>query len=133
MLRREYPPLLYGRAEDQIAQLRAYLVRLIEYLDEAVSVSTVEGFSQVERAALGEWQKSVDNAIGALRSAAGAVPLIQHGSADATESVQFARAYADTPAVFVTAGTVSDADASGFTLTTNETAQWIAVGDAARR
>lgn len=31
---REYPPMLSGTAENQCAQLRAYLVRLIRYLDE---------------------------------------------------------------------------------------------------
>lgn len=33
---REYPPVLSGTAENQCAQIRAYLVRLIRYLDEIV-------------------------------------------------------------------------------------------------
>lgn len=31
---REYPPLLHGTPEDQVAQLRAYLVRLVGYIEE---------------------------------------------------------------------------------------------------
>lgn len=33
---REYPPVLSGTAENQCAQLRAYLVRLVRYLDEII-------------------------------------------------------------------------------------------------
>lgn len=33
---REYPPMLSGTAENQCAQLRAYLVRLVRYLDEII-------------------------------------------------------------------------------------------------
>lgn len=31
---REYPPILSGTAENQCAQIRAYLVRLVRYLDD---------------------------------------------------------------------------------------------------
>ncbi len=34
---REYPPLLHGTPEDQIAQLRAYLVRLVGYINEELN------------------------------------------------------------------------------------------------
>lgn len=30
----EMPPILHGTPEEQIAQLRAYLVRLVGYIDE---------------------------------------------------------------------------------------------------
>lgn len=33
---KEYPPVLSGTAENQCAQLRAYLVRLVRYLDEII-------------------------------------------------------------------------------------------------
>lgn len=32
----EYPPRLHGTPEEQIAQLQAYLVRLVRQLDEAL-------------------------------------------------------------------------------------------------
>lgn len=33
----EYPPRLHGTPEEQLAQLQAYLVRLVRFLDEALN------------------------------------------------------------------------------------------------
>ena len=40
---REYPPMLTGTPENQIAQLRDYLVRLVRYLNEILEEIEKEG------------------------------------------------------------------------------------------
>ena len=132
MLRKEYPPILSGKPEEQAAQLRAYLVRLIGYIDEAFNGISAGGASADQQAALTEWQMSVSTAIGSLRTAAKYVKLIQNGTVNTTTNVEFGRIYASKPAVFATAGTISNVSVSGFTLTTSGEAQWIAVGDEGR-
>ena len=132
-MRREYPPMLTGKPEDQIAQIRAYLVRLIGYLDEIFNSLPVSGTSEDEKAALSEWQKGIDGAVTSLRTAARQSPLIQYGSASTSGDVTFQKPYAEAPAVFSTAGAVSAVTAEGFSLTTSSAAKWIAVGTPARR
>lgn len=131
MFRKEYPPMLMGRPEEQLAQLRAYLVRLIGAVDEALR-STPDGRSEAEMTALTEWQTSVDNSLNALRSYARSTALVLHGTAGESGTVLFPRPFAAPPAVFVTNGAVSDVSETGFTLTTASAAQWIAVGDVRR-
>lgn len=123
---REYPPMITGRPEEQILQLRAYLVRMIGYIDEAFdSLPKPETSSD-------EWQTKTNNAIGSLRTAVSGMPLVQHGDVSGTTDVVFANAYVGEPAVFSTAGTISDVTAAGFTLTTTDSAKWIAVGNPRR-
>ena len=55
MFRKEYPPLLTGKAEDQLAATRAYLVRLVGYIDEAIASVGSAGSSEMEQAALADW------------------------------------------------------------------------------
>lgn len=124
MFRKEYPPMLMGRPEQQLEQLRDYLVRLIGYIDEALAADKQETDSS--------WQQSVDSAIAALRRSARNAPLIQHGSAAETGDVKFPKSFAEAPAVFVTDGTVSNVTATGFFLTTTGASRWIAVGDPRR-
>lgn len=127
-MRKEYPPMLTGQPENQLAQLRAYLVRLINYIDEALRDINAGGASEAQQAALAEWQLSTNTAIGSLRSAVRDSDLVQHGAVTETTNVVFPKLYADTPVIIATAGTVSNVSASGFTLTTSSAAQWIAVG-----
>lgn len=132
-MRKEYPPMLTGQPEEQLKQLRAYLVRLVGYIDEAVTNIPTGGATDTQWAALAEWERSVNNAIGSLRTAARELPLVQHGEASAAGDIIFPKNYAGIPAVFTTAGTASDVSVTGFTLTTSTAAHWIAVGDPVRR
>lgn len=129
MMMKEYPPLLRGSAEEQAAQLRAYLVRLVQYLDE----SFAEIAKTPDAGADDAWKTKTENAIGALRMSVWGLPLVQYGSVSETADVVFPTSYPTAPAVFATAGTVSDVSAVGFTLSTTADAQWIAVGDPGRR
>ena len=129
-MRKEYPPMLTGQPENQLAQLRAYLVRLIGYIDEALRDVNAGGASEAQQAAQAEWQNSVNTAIGSLRTAVRSMPLVQTGSAGAGD-LMFPRPYNGPPAVFVTAGSVSDVTESGCTL--SAACQWLAAGDPARR
>lgn len=121
-MRKEYPPMLYGRPEEQLAQLRSYLVRLISYIDEGIREAAQGG---VDVEALQAWQKDMEDAIGTLRSNARKEPLLQYGTAEAG-TVSFPRAYADEPIVLLTAGTASDVSETGFVA--SAATQWIAVG-----
>lgn len=127
-MRKEYPPMLTGQPEEQLRQLRAYLVRLINSIDEAIREVNAGGASEAQQAALAEWQLSVNTAIGSLRTTARESDLVQHGTAE-SGSVNFPRAFGGIPVVIVTSGTVSDVSRFGFTLTTTSPAQWIAVGE----
>ena len=127
-MRKEYPPILSGRAEEQIGQLRAYLLRLLDDLDESLA-SSPAGEQAARQAALAEWQLSVDAALSSLRGALRGAALVQHGAAAQSGRVRFPRPFAGVPAIFATAGAVAEADETGFTLTTTAPAQWIAVGD----
>lgn len=123
-MRKEYPPMLYGTPEEQLPQIRSYLVRLIGYIDEAINeVAKRDG--QVDAEKLKAWQEDTDGAIGALRTATRQTPLVQYGEAEAGDVV-FPRSFADTPVVIPTAGTVSNVSSTGFTLSSG--AQWVAVG-----
>lgn len=127
-MRKEYPPMLTGQPEEQLRQLRAYLVRLINSIDEAIREVNAGGTSEAQQAALTEWQLSVNTAIGTLRTAVRETDLVQHGTAE-SGSVSFPKAFSSAPVVFVTAGSVSDVSRFGFTLTSSAPAGWIAVGD----
>lgn len=127
-MRKEYPPMLTGQPEEQLRQLRAYLVRLINSIDEAIREVNVGGTSEAQQAALTEWQLSVNTAIGTLRTAVREADLVQHGTAE-SGSVSFPKTFGSAPVVFVTAGSVSDVSRFGFTLTSSAPAGWIAVGD----
>lgn len=132
MFRKEYPPMIQGsRPDENVVNLRGYLVRLVGYIDDAIR-AVPKGTSEADQAALAEWQTSVDEALNALRNYVRTAPLVQFGSASETGSITFPKAYTGTPAVFSTAGTVSSVSATGFTLTTSSAAQWIAVGEARR-
>ena len=126
---KEYPPILSGDADNKAAQLRAYLVRLVQYLDERFAESEKQTSAETDA----EWKTGIEKAIGTLRTTVGKQALVQHGSVSATANVVFNPAFAAAPVVFVTAGTTSDVTGSGFTLTTTGAAQWIAVGDPIRR
>ena len=128
MFRKEYPPLLTGKPEDQLAAMRAYLVRLVGYIDEAIASVGSAGSSEMEQAALADWQKSVTESIGSLRNAYRGMDLVQHGSVSTTTDVVFEKPFSDIPTVIATAGTVSSVTSTGFTLTTSSAASWIAVG-----
>ena len=122
-MRKEYPPMLYGRPEEQLAQLRSYLVRLIGYIDEGLREAAQGGTAEDE--ALQTWQQDMEDAIGTLRSAARKEPLLQYGTAEAG-AVVFGSAYRETPVVLVTAGTASDVSRTGFTA--SAATQWISIG-----
>ena len=126
---KEYPPLLYGRPEDQILQLRAFLVRLVQYLDEKFTEATRT--KDEDTTAFRAWQETVDGMIGTLRTDASALPAIDFGTAASSGAVTFTKAFAATPVIFATAGTISNASDTGFTL--SAAASWIAIGDADRR
>ena len=121
-MRKEYPPMLYGRPEEQLAQLRSYLVRLIGYIDDGLREAAQGG---VDDEALKAWQQDMEDAIGTLRSNARKEPLLQYGAAVAG-TVSFPRTFGEEPVVLVTAGTASDVSKTGFTA--SAATQWIAVG-----
>lgn len=121
-MRKEYPPMLYGRPEEQLAQLRSYLVRLIGYIDEGLREAAQGG---VDDEALKAWQQGMEDAIGTMRSNARKEPLLQYGTAEAG-AVVFGSAYRETPVVLVTAGTASDVSRTGFTA--SAATQWISIG-----
>lgn len=121
-MRKEYPPMLYGRPEEQLAQLRRYLVRLIGYIDEGLREAARGG---VDGEALKAWQQDIEDAIGTLRSNARKEPLLQYGTAEAGDFT-FPRTYAEVPIVLLTAGTASNVSRTGFTA--SAATQWIAVG-----
>lgn len=123
-MRREYPPMLSGQPEAQIAQLRDYLVRLIKYIDDSIDEAVGSG-GQVDAEKLAQWQEDTDAAVGSLRSIVKQQDLVQSGTAEAG-SVRFPAKYKGTPVVIATAGTVSNVTSSGFTL--SAAAQWIAAG-----
>lgn len=123
-MRKEYPPMLSGMPEAQIAQLRDYLVRLIRYIDDSIDEAVGTG-SQVDAEKLSQWQEDTDAAIGSLRAAVKQTDLVQSGTAEAGE-VLFPVKYKTAPVVITTAGTVSNVSSSGFTL--SAAAQWIAAG-----
>lgn len=125
-MRKEYPPMLTGQPENQLAQLRAYLVRLINYIDEALRDVNAGGSSEAQQAALAEWQLNTNTAIGTLRTALRGSDLVQHGAAAEAGHVDFPTAFGEIPVVLSTAGTVSNVSQYGFT--TSSAAQWIAVG-----
>lgn len=122
-MRKEYPPMLYGRPEEQLAQLRSYLVRLIGYIDEGLREAAQGGTA--DDGTLAAWQQDMEDAIGTLRSAARKEPLVQYGAAVAG-AVSFPRTFGEEPVVLVTAGTASDVSRTGFTA--SAATQWIAVG-----
>lgn len=121
-MRKEYPPMLYGRPEEQLAQFRSYLVRLIGYIDEGLREAAQGG---VDGEALKVWQQDMEDAIGTLRSNARKEPLVQYGAAVAG-AVVFGSAYRETPVVLVTAGTASDVSETGFTA--SAATQWFSIG-----
>lgn len=123
-MRKEYPPMLSGMPEAQIAQLRDYLVRLIRYIDDSIDEAVGTG-SQVDAEKLNQWQEDTDAAIGSLRAAVKQTDLVQSGTAGAG-AVLFPVKYKAAPVVIATAGTVSNVSSSGFTL--SAAAQWIAAG-----
>ena len=123
-MRKEYPPMLSGLPEAQIAQLRDYLVRLIGYIDESIAEAVGAG-SQLDTEKLSQWQGDTDAAIGSLRAAVKQTDLVQSGTAEAG-AVLFPVKYKSAPVVIATAGTVSNVTGSGFTL--SAAAQWIAAG-----
>ncbi len=123
-MRKEYPPMLSGMPEAQIAQLRDYLVRLIRYIDDSIDEAVGAG-SQVDAEKLSQWQEDTDTAIGSLRAAVKQTDLVQSGTAEAG-AVVFPVKYKSAPVVIATAGTVSNVSSSGFTL--SAAAQWIAAG-----
>lgn len=123
-MRKEYPPMLSGMPEAQIAQLRDYLVRLIRYIDDSIEEAVSAG-NQVNAEKLGQWQEDTDAAIGSLRAAVKQTDLVQSGTAEAG-AVLFPVKYKSAPVVIATAGTVSNVSSSGFTL--SAAAQWIAAG-----
>lgn len=121
-MRKEYPPMLYGRPEEQLAQLRSYLVRLIGYIDEGLREAAQGG---VDGEALKAWQQDMEDAIGTLRSNARKEPLLQYGTAEAGDFT-FPRTFAEVPIVLLTAGSASNVSRTGFTA--SAATQWIAVG-----
>lgn len=123
-MRKEYPPMLSGMPEAQIAQIRDYLVRLIRYIDDSIEEAVGAG-SQVDAEKLGQWQEDTDAAIGSLRASVKQTDLVQSGTAQAGDVV-FPVKYKTAPVVITTAGTVSNVSSSGFTL--SAAAQWIAAG-----
>lgn len=123
-MRKEYPPMLSGMPEAQIAQLRDYLVRLIRYIDDSIDEAVGTG-SQVDAEKLNQWQEDTDAAIGSLRAAVKQQALVQSGTAQAGDVV-FPVKFKSAPVVIATAGTVSNVSSSGFTL--SAAAQWIAAG-----
>lgn len=123
-MRKEYPPMLSGMPEAQIAQLRDYLVRLIRYIDDSIDEAVGTG-SQVDAEKLNQWQEETDAAIGSLRAAVKQTDLVQSGTAQAGDVV-FPVKFKSAPVVIATAGTVSNVTGSGFTL--SAAAQWIAAG-----
>lgn len=123
-MRKEYPPMLSGMPEAQIAQLRDYLVRLIRYIDDSIEEAVSAG-GQVDAEKLSQWQEDTDAAIGSLRAAVKQTDLVQSGTAEAGD-VAFPVKYKSAPVVIATAGTVSNVSSSGFTL--SAAAQWIAAG-----
>lgn len=123
-MRKEYPPMLSGLPEAQIAQLRDYLVRLIGYIDESIA-EAVGSSGQVDAETLSQWQEDTEAAVGSLRAALKQTDLVQSGTAEAG-AVLFPVRYKSAPVVIATAGTVSNVTSSGFTL--SEAAQWIAAG-----
>jgi len=123
-MRKEYPPMLSGMPEAQIAQLRDYLVRLIRYIDDSIDEAVGAG-SQVDAEKLSQWQEDTDAAIGSLRAAVKQTDLVQSGTAEAGDVV-FPVKFKSAPVVIATAGTVSNVSSSGFTL--SAAAQWIAAG-----
>ena len=123
-MRKEYPPMLSGMPEAQIAQLRDYLVRLIRYIDDSIDEAVGAG-SQMDAEKLSQWQEDTDAAIGSLRAAVKQTDLVQSGTAQAGDVV-FPVKYKSAPVVIATAGTVSNVSSSGFTL--SAAAQWIAAG-----
>lgn len=123
-MRKEYPPMLSGQPEAQIAQIRDYLVRLIRNIDESIE-EAVDAGGRVDTEKLTQWQEDTDAAIGSLRAAVKQTDLVQSGTAAAGDVV-FPTKYKGTPVVIATAGTVSNVTSSGFTL--SAAAQWIACG-----
>ena len=123
-MRKEYPPMLSGMPEAQIAQLRDYLVRLIGYIDESIA-EAVGSSGQVDAEKLSQWQEDTEAAVGSLRTAVKQQALVQSGTAEAG-AVLFPVRYKSAPVVITTGGTVSDVTGSGFTL--SAAAQWIAAG-----
>jgi hypothetical protein len=117
--------MLSGTPESQLEQLRAYLVRLIGYIDEEIRSIPAAGASVQQQEALAEWQLAINAAISSFKSALRASTLVQYGT-DAAGSVTFARPYAAAPVVIPSAGSVSDVSATGFTL--SSAASWIAAG-----
>lgn len=123
-MRKEYPPMLSGMPEAQIAQIRDYLVRLIRYIDDSIDEAVGAG-SQLDAEKLSQWQEDTDAAIGSIRAAVKQTDLVQSGTAEAGDVV-FPVKYKSAPVVIATAGTVSNVSSSGFTL--SAAAQWIAAG-----
>ena len=123
-MRKEYPPMLSGQPEAQIAQIRDYLVRLIRYIDDSIEEAVSAG-GQLDAEKLSQWQEDTDAAIGSLRAAAKQTDLVQSGTAEAGDVV-FPVKFKSAPVVIATAGTVSNVSSSGFTL--SAAAQWIAAG-----
>ena len=123
-MRKEYPPMLSGMPEAQIAQIRDYLVRLIRYIDGSIEEAAGAG-SQMDAEKLSQWQEDTDAAIGSLRAAVKQTDLVQSGTAGAGDVV-FPVKFKSAPVVIATAGTVSNVSSSGFTL--SAAAQWIAAG-----
>lgn len=124
-MRKEYPPMLSGMPEAQIAQIRDYLVRLIRYIDDSIDEAVGTG-SQLDAEKLSQWQEDTDAAIGSLRAAVKQTDLVQSGSTAEAGDVVFPVKFKNAPVVIATAGTVSNVSSSGFTL--SAAAQWIAAG-----
>lgn len=129
-MRKEYPPMLSGKPEEQATQLRDYLVRLIEYLDETFHSLDDSIPSESEKQELHDWQNDTDSAISALRATVKTGSFVLHGSAEAAGSVSFPKAFAEPPVVFTTAGNASSVTTEGFSI--SAAAQWIAVGSQRR-
>lgn len=120
---REYPPMLNGPAENQTRQLRDYLVRLVRYLDEIIQPTE----AQVQ---LSTDTSQIETRIKVLSEQVKRMPQTLFGEASAGD-VSFDKPFTTPPVVFVTAGTATNVTETGFTA--SDAAQWIAVGNPARR
>lgn len=120
---REYPPMLNGPVENQTRQLRDYLVRLVRYLDEILHPTETQAQQSTDTSQLETRVKVIGEQVKRM-------PQTLFGAASAGD-VSFDKPFATPPVVFVTAGTATNVTETGFTA--SDAAQWIAVGNPARR
>ena len=120
---REYPPMLTGTPENQTAQLREYLVRLIRYLDEILR--DIEPKQETV-----EVQPVSDAKIKALSNRIDGMMQVLADST-AAGSVTFAQSFGKIPVVITMSGSPSNISTTGFTA--SAATKWIAVGEPVRR